>query len=208
MSLKERNNLRRIYFGLKCLRYLPQMLPASLAFCCLKGCRKKLLIEDLEAFYRIEYQTRRMCDFTAFYRLMVEYNAFRNVFYYRLGYFGNLISWVLPINKTLSIRTAKIGGGIYVQHGTSTQIAARSIGANLFINQNVTIGWNGPGCPIIGNNVRIGTGAVVIGPIIIGNNVNIGANAIVTKNVPSNTTVVSPHAYICKRGGVKVHEEL
>lgn len=48
----------------------------------------------------------------------------------------------------------------------------------------------------------------MLGPISIGDNVKIGANAIVTKDVPSNTTVVSPHAYICKRDGKRVHEEL
>ena len=72
----------------------------------------------------------------------------------------------------------------------------------------MTVGYRGDGCPLIGNNVRIGTGAVVLGPITIGDNVNIGAGAIVMKDVPSNTTVVSPHAFICKRDGHRVHEEL
>lgn len=49
---------------------------------------------------------------------------------------------------------------------------------------------------------------MVLGGITIGDNVNIGANAIVTKDVPSNCTVVSPQAVIIKRNGVKVHEEL
>lgn len=208
MTKKLKRRIRLTIKGIKYLRYLPQMLPSCLFFFSLRGKRKAMLLEDLDAFYKIEYQTKRLCDFTAFYRLMVEYNAFRNVFYYRLWYFGDLMSWLLPKCKTLEIRTLQIGGGIYIQHGVSTQIAARSVGKNLFINQNVTVGWNGPGCPTIGNNVRIGTGAVVLGPITIGDNVNIGANAIVTKDVPSNTTVVSPHAYICKRDGKRVHEEL
>ena len=70
------------------------------------------------------------------------------------------------------------------------------------------MGWRDDGCPVIGDNVRIGTGAVVLGKITIGDNVNIGANAIIVKDVPSNTTVVSPAAFIVKRDGVKVHEEL
>ncbi len=188
--------------------YFPFVLPSLFAYLLLSGKRKKMLLSDLEAFYRVEYQRERLSNITAFYRLMVEYPAFRNVFYHRLWYFSILVSWILPKWKTLEINTLKVGGGMYIQHGTSSILTANSIGKNLWVNQNVTIGWNGPGCPTIGDNVRIGTGAVVIGPITIGDNVNIGANAIVTKDVPSNTTVVSPHAFIIKRDGQRVHEEL
>ena len=208
MSLKTRYYILRTIAGIRYLRYFPQMLPASVFYFMLSGKRKEQLREDIDAFYRIEYQAKRLSDFTAFYRLMVEYNAFRNVFYYRLWRFSDMISWFMPKCKTLEIRSLTVGGGIYIQHGVSTQIAAMSVGKNLFINQNVTVGWSGPGCPVIGNNVRIGTGAVVLGPITIGDNVNIGANAIVTNKVPGNTTVVSPHAYIYKRDGKRVHEEL
>lgn len=199
---------RRTNRGLKYLRYFPQMLPSIFFYFLLFGNRKKLLLEDLDAFYKVEYQRKKLCNLTAFYRLMVEYNAFRNVFYYRLKPFHNMICWLMPKCKTLEIRVPQIGGGIYIQHGTSTQLDAKSIGKNFWTNQNVTVGWNGPGNPVIGDNVRIGTGAVVIGPINIGDNVNIGANAIVTKDSPSNCTVVSPQAFIIKRDGVKVHEEL
>lgn len=194
--------------GIKYTFYFPLLLPSLIAYVILFGKRRKKLKEDLEAFYKIEYQHKRLSDITAFYRLMIEYPAFRNVFYHRLWYLAVLIRWILPQHKTLEINTMQIGGGIYIQHGTSTIITAVRIGKNFWINQNVTVGWNGPGCPTIGDNVRIGTGAVVLGPISIGDNVNIGANAIVTKDVPSNTTVVSPQAHICKRNGVKIYEEL
>lgn len=200
--------VRRAINGMMYLRYLPQMLPAIILYFLMPSARKRLLIEDLNAFYRVEYQRKRLSNITAFYRLMVEYDAFRNVFYFRLGRIANLICWFMPRWKTLSIRTLKIDGGLYIQHGTSTRIGAKSIGKNFWTNQNVTVGWNGPGNPTIGDNVRIGTGAVVIGPINIGDNVNIGANAIVTKDVPSNTTVVPPLSHICKRNGKRVYEEL
>ncbi|MFJ5759270.1 serine O-acetyltransferase [Neobacillus sp. NPDC093182] len=65
------------------------------------------------------------------------------------------------------------------------------IGNNTTIYQHVTIGSrNGLGPPIIGNDVLIGSGAVIIGDIVIGNNVNIGANSVVTKSIPDNSTVV------------------
>ena len=49
---------------------------------------------------------------------------------------------------------------------------------------------------------------MILGKITIGDNVNIGAGAIVIKDVPSNCTVVSPSAYIIRRNGIPVHEEL
>lgn len=68
-----------------------------------------------------------------------------------------------------------------------------TIGKNVTILHNVTIGlkdWSGSGAPIIGDNVFIGAGAKIIGPVKIGNNVKIGANAIVVEDIPNNATVV------------------
>ncbi len=98
----------------------------------------------------------------------------------------------------MATKSSNIGGGLVIQHGTATDINAKSIGENLWINQRATIGWTEHGNPIIGNNVRIGVGAIVIGPISVGNNVNIGANAIVVEDVPDNVTICSPKAKIVK----------
>ena len=139
------------------------------------------------------------------YKLLVLCPEFRNVFYMRIGPHMTYIL-VLFLKKApllcIGIKSSNCGGGFLVQHGNSTIVMANSV------NQNVTVGWTKHGCPTIGNNVRIGTGAVVLGPIIIGDNVNIGAGAIVMKNVPSNCTVVSPHAYIVKKDGIKVNISL
>lgn len=66
------------------------------------------------------------------------------------------------------------------------------IGSNCIILQQVTIGlkdFDGIG-PTIGNNVMIGAGAKIIGPIKIGDNVKIGSNCVVFQDIPSNTTIV------------------
>ena len=55
------------------------------------------------------------------------------------------------------------------------------------------------------NNVRVATGAIVIGGIQIGDNATIGAGAVVVKDVPSNTTVVGNPARIIKQNGKKVN---
>ena len=129
---------------------------------------------------------------------MIELKEFRSVFYMRTGKFSRFFKWIMPPMPGLFFCCPSIGGGIFIQHGWYTRINAESVGKNLWVNQNVTIGWNDHGRPTIGDNVRIGVGAVIIGPVKIGNNVNIGANAIVVDDIPSNTTVCSPKARIVK----------
>jgi len=88
-------------------------------------------------------------------------------------------------------------------------IIMADIGENCWINQQVTIGYKDKtGRPNIGNNVRITAGAKVFGNIDIGDNVVIGANAVVTKNVPPNCVVVGIPAYIIKKDGERVRQEL
>lgn len=69
------------------------------------------------------------------------------------------------------------------------------IGENVTIFQNVTIGSNN-GAAIIGNNVLIGAGAIVLGDICVGEGAKIGAGAIVVDDVPNGATVISPKAKI------------
>ena len=112
------------------------------------------------------------------------------------------------------ITTETIGEGLFIQHGFATVIAARSIGRNCWINQQVTIGFsNKDDCPVLEDNVTINAGAKVIGGIkvgknsivganavvrqgiTIGNNAMIGAGAVVVKNVADNTTVTGVPAH-------------
>ena len=139
---------------------------------------------------------------------MYNYPEFRSLFYYRIGG-KKLLKFLLPEMPNLYIYTKEIGKGLFIQHGFSTIILAKTIGENCWVNQQVTIGYTEkPQPPVILNNVTINAGAKVIGDITIGNNSIIGANAVVTKNVPDNCTVVGVPAYIIKRNGVKVLERL
>ena len=100
--------------------------------------------------------------------------------------------------ESLYIYTTDIGGGLYIQHGFATIITAESIGKNVWINQQVTIGYNGDKAPIIGDDVVIYAGAKVVGGVRVGNNVTIGANAVVTKDIPNNSVVGGVPAKILK----------
>jgi len=117
---------------------------------------------------------------------------FRNLFIYRNScrkvYRYWITFWYRPMD-TLFIETPEIGGGLFIQHGFATMIAARSIGENCWINQQVTIGYTGKGCPVIGNNVMITCGAKVLGDISVGDGAVIGANAVVVKNVEASAVM-------------------
>lgn len=98
------------------------------------------------------------------------------------------INWLFVSNLYLSC--PEIGSGLYVEHGFSSVMYAKKIGENFRVNQNVTVGSNKGGMPSIGNDVSIYTHAVVVGPVCIGDNVKIGAGAVVVDDIPSHSTVV------------------
>jgi serine O-acetyltransferase len=148
--------------------------------------------------------------------LLDRQKEFRNLYYHRL-FKGNLsarifmylLSYFYKSCPYLFIDTSStFGPGLFIQHGFSTIIMA-DMGENCWINQQVTIGYRDKTSrPKIGDNVRITAGAKVIGGVTIGNNVTVGANAVVVKNVPDNCVVVGVPAYIVKKNGIKVKEEL
>lgn len=123
--------------------------------------------------------------------LLVNYKEFRSLFYYRIRYSRHFSFLAKPMGN-LYIGTPQIGKGLFIQHGYSTDISAKSIGEYCWINQQVVIGYSSKiDAPVIGNNVKILAGARVIGGITIGDNAVIGAGTTVVRDVPSNTTVVS-----------------
>jgi serine O-acetyltransferase len=100
---------------------------------------------------------------------------------------------------------AIIGKNFFIDHGTGVVIGETAeIGDNVVIFQNVTLGGihlkNEKRHPTLGNNIVIGAGAKLLGPIIIGDNVKVGANSVVTKNIPPNCIVVGVPGRIVKNG--------
>ena len=128
--------------------------------------------------------------------LLTWVKEYRNVVYKRLRY----KSLLTPPLESLYINTGQIGAGLFIQHGFSTIVSATSIGENCTICQQVTIGYTSDGkSPIIGNNVKICAGAIVVGGITIGDNSIIGAGAIVVDDVPANSVVCSPKENVIKQ---------
>ncbi len=128
---------------------------------------------------------------TIFVILMTFAREFRNLFYYRLGIKAKLFSWMCPPLDSLEIHAKYIGPGLFIQHGYGTLISAERIGANCWINQQVTIGYtNTTDRPTIGNNVKIAPGARIIGNVKIGDNATICPNTVVLDNVSPGVTLL------------------
>ena len=150
------------------------------------------------------------CGIGAFIKVCTRQKVFRNLFYYRLGeYVSVFIKWMLPPDPTLHIWCPSIGPGAHFEHNYAAYLNAERIGSNFYCLQLVTLGNDGKmQRPIIGDDVKIFTGATVFGGITIGNHVTIGAGAVVSKNVPDNCTVVGNPAYIVKKDGQNCKIEL
>jgi len=91
--------------------------------------------------------------------------------------------------------SARIGDGLFVDHGTGVVIGETAkVGDNVTIYQGVTLGGTGFATgkrhPTVGDNVTIGAGAQLLGPITVGHGAKIGANAVVIHDVPPHSTVV------------------
>ena len=90
---------------------------------------------------------------------------------------------------------ARIGSGLFIDHGTGVVIGETAdIGEDVTLYQGVTLGGTGFATgkrhPTVQDNVTIGSGAKLLGPITIGHGAKIGANSVVITDVPPNSTVV------------------
>ena len=151
------------------------------------------------------------------------YPGFHALIYYRISSFFYrchmkfIARWVSQIG---SRRTgveihpgAKIGSGLVIDHGHGIVIGETAvIGDNCTIYHQVTLGGNGreknaKRHPTVGNNVLIGAGAKILGPVTIGDHSQIGAGSVVLIDVPECSTVAGVKARVIKRQGEKIPPE-
>ena len=108
---------------------------------------------------------------------------------------------------------ATIGKGFFIDHGMGVVIGETAeIGNNCTLYQGVTLGGTGKDVgkrhPTLHDNVMVGAGAKVLGPVEIGSNTKIAANAVVLRAVPDNSTAVGIPAKVVKKDGVRVQVDL
>ena len=137
--------------------------------------------------------------------VIILYPGFHILIFYRLAHFlykhkliflSRLISQLGRFFTGIEIHPgAKIGRRLFIDHGMGVVIGeTATIGNDCTIYHNSTLGGTGKEKykrhPDIGNNVIVGAGSKILGPIKIGNNVKIGTNSTVLTNIPDNATVV------------------
>jgi serine O-acetyltransferase len=147
------------------------------------------------------------------------YPGFHALFFHRIAHWlynkklffiARLVSQLSRFITGIEIHPgAKIGKGLFIDHGMGIVIGETAyIGDNCTIYHGVTLGGTGKHKgkrhPSIGNNVLIGAGAKLLGPITVGDNTMVGAGSVLLDDVEPFTTVTGPKARAVKKYGKKV----
>ena len=149
---------------------------------------------------------------TSLLLVILTYPGVKAVFFHRIANFiwslnlkllGRMISQLSRFLTGIEIHpNAKIGKNLFIDHGMGVVIGETSdIGDNVTIYHMATLGGISPSInsddqrntkrhPTLMDNVVVGSGAQILGPVVVGKNAKIGANAVVTKDVDENSVMV------------------
>jgi len=144
--------------------------------------------------------------------IILTYPGVKAVFLYKIANFFSVAKFYLVARMISQLArfitgieihpAAKIGKNLFIDHGMGVVIGETSeIGDNVTIYHNATLGGISPSInsneqrhvkrhPTLKDNVVVGSGAQVLGPIEVGKNAKIGSNAVVTKDVPENAVMI------------------
>ncbi|MBI3592889.1 MAG: cysteine--tRNA ligase [Nitrospirae bacterium] len=154
--------------------------------------------------------------------VLLTYPGFHAIFIHRISHalwnlriplIPRLLSNIARFLTGIDIHpAARIGAGFFIDHGMGTVIGETTeIGEDCLLYQGVTLGGTGKERgkrhPTLGNNIVVGAGAKVLGPIRIGDYAKIGANSVVLKPVPDHSIVVGVPGKIIKKKIVRIEEE-
>lgn len=163
----------------------------------------KILNYDLERILKEDPAAKSKIEVLLLYpciHALIVYRASHFFYKHKMFFLARLISQMARFLTGIEIHPgATIGKGLFIDHGMGVVIGETAeIGDNVTIYHGVTLGGTGKHKgkrhPTIGNNVLIGTGAKVLGPITVGDNAKIGANSVVLHNVPEGATAVGLRA--------------
>ncbi len=169
----------------------------------------KNLIYDLDRIIENDPAARNRFEVFLLYPSVhaIIWHRMANPFYKaKMFFMARLISQVGRFFTGIEIHPgATIGNGLFIDHGMGVVIGETAeVGNNVTIYHGVTLGGRGKEKgkkrhPTVGNDVLIGSGAKILGPVKIGDNAKVGANAVVLSDVPSGTTAVGIPARIVEK---------
>ena len=170
------------------------------------------LRETLEAYQKNDPAARSKLE------VLLLYNGLHAIIFYRISHWlwihrcrflARFLSQTAKWMTGVEIHpAATIGRRLVIDHGTGIVVGATTeIGDDCLIYQGVTLGgtgvMQGKRHPTLGNNVMVGSGAKVLGPIKIGDNSRVAANSVVLREVPENSTVVGIPGRVVRINGEK-----
>jgi serine O-acetyltransferase len=166
---------------------------------------KQLLYSDLARQYELEGKQDVRPNFLRFLGRLLHHRFLPGVLYRSsraamlagIPVLPQFLTYVNLVLFGLEITPrCEVGPGIFFAHPSGSVIGARQIGSNVIVFQGVNVGaqeldmnFDPTIRPVVGNNVILGTGCKVFGPIEIGDNAVIGANSVVVHSVEPNTAV-------------------
>ena len=174
----------------------------------------RFLNETLEAYQARDPAARSKLE------ILLLYSGVHATLYYKLSHFlhthhcrflARFVSQWARFWTGIEIHPgATIGRRLVIDHGMGIVIGETAeIGDDCLIYHGVTLGGTGKDMgkrhPTIGNNVLIGTGAKVLGPIRVGDNSRIAANSVVLREIPEDSTAVGIPARVVRIAGQKVN---
>ena len=173
-------------------------------------------IQDFKAIYRNDPAARGLEPLLyAGLHAIWWHRVAHRLYKWHLRFISRFISQINRFITGIEIHPgATIGKGLFIDHGMGIVIGETTeIGKNCVLFHNVTLGGTGKHSgkrhPTLGDDVMVGTGAIILGPVSIGSHVRIGANSFVyMADIPDNATVVGIPARIVRLNGQHVDMEL
>nr|WP_286674027.1 MULTISPECIES: serine O-acetyltransferase EpsC [unclassified Clostridium] len=156
---------------------------------------ERVLINDPAAKSKVEVLLLYPCI-----HALISYRVSHFLYKHKFFFLARFISQLARFLTGIEIHPgATIGKGLFIDHGMGVVIGETAeIGNDVILYHGVTLGGTGKDKgkrhPTVGNNVLIGAGAKVLGPINIGDNAKIGSNAVVLHDVPQGATTVGVSA--------------
>ncbi|CAC9597408.1 Serine acetyltransferase (EC 2.3.1.30) [uncultured Gammaproteobacteria bacterium] len=170
------------------------------------------LIEDIQSVFDRDPAARNTFEIITCYsgvQAMLFYRLTHRLWLLKLKWLARFISMLSRWLTGIEIHPgATIGRRFFIDHGMGVVIGETAeIGDDVTLYHGVTLGgttWQkGKRHPTLGNNVVIGAGAKILGPITLGENVRVGSNSVVVKSIEADKTVVGVPGRVLKDKNVK-----